>query len=350
MDSDNKEGPIVGTSGVKYGLQIRKPSHAATKQQHSSNASLPRAGIRSNVFGDDSDEEDVETQVARQAEKKKNAAKVSAIYEAALAEDSSVFDYDGVYDSIQEKKIQPRQQEKMERKSRYIAQLKEQAEERKRENDIAFERKAIKDRVKEDHLWEDKEVFVTQAYKKKLEEQKLWQEEQRRKEEEEKKKDVRNIGHMGNFYANLTRNVAFGNSMPAPKAAGESSSLTDGPSAVISDRLAGNGDRPTLMEAAKKVGIVDKYELMRLEAERAVKAQKGAFVLEKEAQEKVEQLPRVAEDANPKVEATSAGQEATIGDPVAQEPNAGALKRRNDDGSVQSARERYLARKNSTSS
>ena len=157
----NKEVPLIGTAGVKYGLQIRQPPHAATKQRPTS--VHPTAPLRKNVFGDDSDEEDVEAQVARQADKKKSAAKVAAIYESALAEDSSVFDYDGVYDSMQEKKIQPRQQEKLERKSRYIAQLKEQAEERKRENDIAFERKTIKDRVKEDHLWEDKEVFVTQV-------------------------------------------------------------------------------------------------------------------------------------------------------------------------------------------
>jgi hypothetical protein len=39
-------------------------------------------------------------------------------YEAALAEDASVFDYDGVYDSLQQQKVQPRQQEKIERKSR----------------------------------------------------------------------------------------------------------------------------------------------------------------------------------------------------------------------------------------
>ncbi len=35
---------------------------------------------------------------------------------AALAEDPSAFDYDGVYDAMQESKEQPRQQEKLQRK------------------------------------------------------------------------------------------------------------------------------------------------------------------------------------------------------------------------------------------
>jgi coiled-coil domain-containing protein 55 len=339
--SEEKQGPIVGTSGVKYGLQIRQPPFA--KQQHRpSHAAHPQAGIRSNVFGDDSDEEDVESQVARQAEKKKSAAKVSAQYEAALAEDAGVFDYDSVYDSMQEKKVQPRQQEKLERKSRYIAQLKEQAEERKRENDIAFERKTIKDRVKEDHLWEDKEVFVTQAYKKKLEEQQLWQEQQRRKEEEEKRHDVRNLGHMANFYANLNKNVAYGNSSSsAPQAAAGAPS--DVPASISDQRPSEDPARPTLMEAAKKVGIVDKYELIRLEAERAMKEQKERKAGEKEELHQHRRADR-EEDADPKAAEEAKQQDAKY-QPPASEPNAGAVKRRNDDTSVQSARDRYLARK-----
>jgi coiled-coil domain-containing protein 55 len=55
-----------------------------------------------------------------------------------------VFDYDGVYDSLQQQKVQPKQQEKIARQSRYIAQLKDQAEKGKKEDDIAFERKQLK--------------------------------------------------------------------------------------------------------------------------------------------------------------------------------------------------------------
>ena len=63
------------------------------------------------------------------------------MHAAALAEDASVFDYDGVYDSMQEQKEQPRQAEKLARKSRYIEGLLDKAKERQREQDIVYERK-----------------------------------------------------------------------------------------------------------------------------------------------------------------------------------------------------------------
>lgn len=46
----------------------------------------------------------------------------------------------------------------------------EKAEERKREQDVLYERQMLKERAAEDHLFGDKERFVTAAYKKKLEE------------------------------------------------------------------------------------------------------------------------------------------------------------------------------------
>jgi coiled-coil domain-containing protein 55 len=66
---------------------------------------------------------------------------VQQLHAAALAEDPSVFDYDGVYDSMQQAKAQPRQQEKLQRKSRYIEALKEKAVERQKEQDIVYERR-----------------------------------------------------------------------------------------------------------------------------------------------------------------------------------------------------------------
>lgn len=103
------------------------------------------------------------------------------MYEQALTEDPSVFDYDGVYDSMQAAIVQPKQQDKIARQSKYIATLKDQAERRKREADIAFERKTLKERQQEDHLFEDKEKFVTSAYRRKLEEDKKWQEAEKRR-------------------------------------------------------------------------------------------------------------------------------------------------------------------------
>lgn len=66
---------------------------------------------------------------------------VAAQQAAALKEDPSAFDYDSVYDSIQEKRVQPQQAEKLERKSRYIDGLLSKAKEREREQDIVYERR-----------------------------------------------------------------------------------------------------------------------------------------------------------------------------------------------------------------
>lgn len=70
---------------------------------------------------------------------------VAQLQQQALAEDATVFDYDGVYDSIQAQRVQPKQAEKMARKSRYIEGLMRKAVERKKEEDIVYERRCASD-------------------------------------------------------------------------------------------------------------------------------------------------------------------------------------------------------------
>lgn len=74
--------------------------------------------------------------------------------------------------------------------SRYIQILKEKAKEREQYREVVFERKIAKERSQDDHLYADKDKFVTRAYKKKLEEQAKWQEEERMRELREAKDDV----------------------------------------------------------------------------------------------------------------------------------------------------------------
>ncbi|PNH08508.1 Nuclear speckle splicing regulatory protein 1 [Tetrabaena socialis] len=211
---NKKPGVLIGHKGVQYGLQKAGPKPGAPP------AASGRKPAPTNVFGDDdSEEEGVEAQIERQAEKKRAAAKVQQMYEDALAQDPSVFDYDGVYDGMQQARTVPKQQDKVQRQSKYIASLLDQAQQRKREADVLYERRMVRERQQEDHLFEDKEKFVTGAYRRKLEEDKKWQEEERKKELEEQKHDVRSVGHMGNFYANLlTKNVAFGTAKQDEKA------------------------------------------------------------------------------------------------------------------------------------
>lgn len=74
---------------------------------------------------------------------------------------------------------------------KYIMNLIKKAEERQREHEIVYERKIAKERSIDDHLYADKDKFVTSAYKKKLAEQAKWMEEERLRELREEKEDVR---------------------------------------------------------------------------------------------------------------------------------------------------------------
>ncbi|KAJ9509860.1 hypothetical protein QJQ45_011545 [Haematococcus lacustris] len=317
------DGVLIGQNGVQYGLQRgpAKPLVAAVPQP-------------SRAFGlDDSDEEDIGTQVARQAERKS-------------------------YDSIQAARTQPKQQEKIDRKSRYIAQLKEQAEQRKREEDIRYERVLLKERKAEDHLFEGKEKFVTAAYRKKLEEDKKWAEEQQKKDEEDERNAARKAGHMANFYSNLlTKNVAMGTAKPpAPSlAASAASTSATGAGEETGSGLAALAPPPKPAAAP----VLDRYEQLRLAAERArlaqpITADGGTAVPQGSATDAAPDLTSPAEQLQPLAPSSpssqpggeaGAEQQGGAADIAKQQAAVLAGKRRNDDGAVMSAKERYLARK-----
>ncbi len=61
----------------------------------------------------------------------------------------------------------------------------------------------LKERAAEDHLFGDKDKFVTAAYKKKLEEDQKWLAAERIREARDAKADVVKAGHMGNFYRSV---------------------------------------------------------------------------------------------------------------------------------------------------
>ena len=66
---------------------------------------------------------------------------VANLHAKALEEDPSIFDYDSHFDSMQEQKVRPAMQEKIERKSRYIEALKDKAVQREREQNVVYERR-----------------------------------------------------------------------------------------------------------------------------------------------------------------------------------------------------------------
>ncbi|OAY61343.1 nuclear speckle splicing regulatory protein 1 [Manihot esculenta] len=187
----------------KYGLQLRVKPQQAKKP--------PRAPLPAPVgFHDDDDEDNVEKEISRQATKNKSLKDIEEQHKKALEEDPSVFDYDGVYDKMKLKIAQPREQDREERKPKYIQALIKKAEQRQREHEIIYEKKLAKERSKDDHLHADKDKFVTSAYKKKLAEQAKWMEEERMRQFREEKEDVTKKSDLSEFYFNLGKNVAYG--------------------------------------------------------------------------------------------------------------------------------------------
>uniref|UniRef100_A0ACD5UQR8 Uncharacterized protein n=1 Tax=Avena sativa TaxID=4498 RepID=A0ACD5UQR8_AVESA len=187
----------------RYGLQLRQ------KPAASSSSRPPPLARPLAAFADDG-EDDVEADILRQSSKKRAHQKVEELQKKAIEEDPSVFAYDEVYDDMKEKAARPKMQAKVVRQSKYIEALKEKAEQRKREQDIVYERKLHKERSKEDHLFADKDKFVTSAYRKKLEEEKKWLEEERRRQLLEEREDVTKKKDLSDFYFGLGKNVAFG--------------------------------------------------------------------------------------------------------------------------------------------
>nr|XP_018685615.1 PREDICTED: nuclear speckle splicing regulatory protein 1-like [Musa acuminata subsp. malaccensis]XP_018685616.1 PREDICTED: nuclear speckle splicing regulatory protein 1-like [Musa acuminata subsp. malaccensis] len=168
----------------KYGLQLRFPP-----AQKTSKPAPPRPPPPAFAFGGGDDEDDVEREISRQASKNKSLQKIEEQHKKAMEEDPSVFDYDGVYDEMKGKIARPKVQDRTERKSKYIETLMEKAKQREREHEIVYERKLLKERSKDDHLFADKEKFVTSAYKKKLAEQAKWLDEERLRQIREERDD-----------------------------------------------------------------------------------------------------------------------------------------------------------------
>ncbi|KAJ1032949.1 hypothetical protein NDA16_000228 [Ustilago loliicola] len=116
--------------------------------------------------------------------------------------DASIFDYDGVYDTIKdaERKVkQARQTEDATKKPKYVDGILESAEQRKRDRLRAEARMIQKQRQAEGDEFADKESFVTNAYKEQQAELAKAEEQQDKEESEQRKA---NQG-MGSFYRDM---------------------------------------------------------------------------------------------------------------------------------------------------
>lgn len=124
--------------------------------------------------------------------------------EAAESHDPSVYDYDAAYDVIKAAEKQRETEVKKEsaqRKSRYMADVTRAAEQRERDRGVAELKKIQREREAEGDEFADKEKFVTEAYKRKQEEDRKAEEEERKREEEVRKKNK--FGGMTGFHKEM---------------------------------------------------------------------------------------------------------------------------------------------------
>jgi coiled-coil domain-containing protein 55 len=318
-------------SRIGYGLNLRLPAQQKKQQ--------PAKPPRPPPFGfNDEDDDDVEGDISRQASKKKSLKDIEEQQKKALEEDPTVFDYDGVYDEMKEKAVRPRAQDREERMPRYIQLLKEKTKEREKYREVVYERKIAKERSKDDHLFADKDKFVTSAYKKKLEEQRKWMEEERLREQREAKEDVTKKSDLSDFYMYIGKNVAFGakdaearklekqveSKKPVKQAeSSEPEKLEEKGYADTSDE----GRSPDPLNSPLEVsGMEDKHQ-----GESSSTLPKRSFI-------------SPAPDVKPVTDTSE--QEKTSGEqPSAEQPKNDHHKRSGD--AVAAAKERFLARKRS---
>ncbi|KAI7862072.1 coiled-coil domain-containing protein 55-domain containing protein [Spinellus fusiger] len=124
---------------------------------------------------------------------KTDTKKITEQLQKAVEEDPTIFDYDAVYDDLKdaEKKQKEATKSVDTKKARYINNLLEMAEIRKRDRLLAEEKKVAREREAEGDEFADKEAFMTEAYKKqKAELLRIEAEEKAREEEMQKKKTM----------------------------------------------------------------------------------------------------------------------------------------------------------------
>ncbi|XP_030484333.2 uncharacterized protein LOC115700816 [Cannabis sativa] len=302
----------------RYGLNLRP-------QQKKPPPRPPRPAALG--FGDD-DDNDVEKEISRHASKNKSLKDIEEQKRKALEEDPMAFDYDGVYDEMKSKTTKVQTQDREERKPKYIQNLLRKAELRQKEQEIVYERKLSKERSKEDHLFADKDKFVTSAYKKKLAEQEKWMEEERLRQLREEKDDVTKKTDLTDFYFNLGKNVAFGANDALEKKKSEK--------------------QVELRNPGKHEGVAgETLDKSRLSPESSTKKVEHEQEHHREAslEKRSSKSPDVKPISNTTVPENSSAEPGTGAGAGAVEPPKSSTHHKRGEDAVAAAKERFLARK-----
>uniref|UniRef100_A0A023F894 Putative nuclear speckle splicing regulatory protein 1 n=1 Tax=Triatoma infestans TaxID=30076 RepID=A0A023F894_TRIIF len=183
-------------SSKQYGLQLPKKNSQCKVTKHA-------------AFGEDSDTDKsdggsdwVKKSLKKESTQSLVKKQTKLDLQRALEQDATVFQYDEIYDQMEQQR-QGKSVKEKDRKPKYIQKLIVSAEKRKIENERRIERQVQKERENEGDEFKDKETFVTSAYKKKLEEFAKLDAEQKRQDMLEEIGDVTKQQDISGFYRHL---------------------------------------------------------------------------------------------------------------------------------------------------
>uniref|UniRef100_A0A1I7Y4E7 DUF2040 domain-containing protein n=1 Tax=Steinernema glaseri TaxID=37863 RepID=A0A1I7Y4E7_9BILA len=138
----------------------------------------PKPIVKVAAFGASDDEEDEMAAMVRGGQRQSASTiriqkKAERIHDEAMAEDPDLYDYDSYLERKEEVKAEKEEEKKKanngRREAKYAGKLMQAHAKRELEKQLRDERKQIKEREEEKGQFDDKEVFVTSAYKKQLE-------------------------------------------------------------------------------------------------------------------------------------------------------------------------------------
>ncbi|CAG2100706.1 unnamed protein product [Medioppia subpectinata] len=177
-----------------------------------SKTNKPVNTLKKNIFDDsDSDDDSPANLKSKQVITSSSGVKRQTQLDIskALTEDPNVFEYDNIYDDMKAKNepiVETDPQNKEKPKPKYINHLLKFSETRKKESERRVERKIQKEREREGNEFEDKEQFVTNAYKEKLEEIRLQDLKDQKEQQIDDLLDVKKQNDLSGFYRNLLNN------------------------------------------------------------------------------------------------------------------------------------------------
>ncbi|EKM55588.1 uncharacterized protein PHACADRAFT_256315 [Phanerochaete carnosa HHB-10118-sp] len=289
--------------------------------------------------------------------------------------DATVFEYDEVWDKMQEAKLRQKEVKEVEtkeRKPKYIEGLLASAATRRIDHLRAEEKMIQRERELEGDEFKDKDAFVTQAYKDQMAELRRAEEEEKKREEEERKKNKGMGTGMAHFYKKLleeseqkheetvaaTQKPVIGPAAPPPNL-----TITKPPDFVLKSdtelaRVAREQGKEVELNDDNQ--IVDKRDLLsaglnlsapntrrlglqtkkRNEADDSVQVHTavGTAASRREINERrAREVQRQLEEERERILRERQREE--------QENINRVVAKRNNEESIQSARERYLARK-----